>query len=89
MVRINTPREREIVCHVVNEQQLAQVAKICNDYGIHSIIKIKPTVDISQLKKALKVKIKDRLYHPCPCGNGGKFKFCCYKKDVDIDLNDL
>ncbi|WP_057767310.1 hypothetical protein [Cytobacillus praedii] len=86
MARINPPRERPIVCHVVNEQQLAQVAKICNDFGIQSIIKIKPKVDISQLKKALKVKMKDRLYDPCPCGKSGKYKFCCYKKEVNFQL---
>lgn len=89
MTNRNPPKERQIVCYVVNELQLAQVAKICNDYGIYSIIKIKPYVDLSQLKKALKIKMKDKLYEPCPCGKGGKFKFCCYKNEINIMLNNL
>ena len=75
-----------IVCSVVTELQAAQVAKICQDHGIQSVIKMKPFVDISQLKKAVKVKLKGRLYDPCPCGKGSKFKFCCYKKEIDIEL---
>ena len=75
-----------IVCSVVTELQAAQVAKICQDHGIQSVIKMKPFVDISQLKKAVKVKLKERLYDPCPCGKGVKYKFCCYKNELDIEL---
>jgi uncharacterized protein YecA (UPF0149 family) len=47
---------------------------------------MKSFVDINQLKKALKAKMKERLYDPCPCGKGKKFKFCCYQNEVDIKL---
>ena len=36
-----------IVCSVVTELQAAQVAKICQDHGIQSVIKMKPFVEIS------------------------------------------
>lgn len=75
-----------IVCSVMTELQAAQVGKICQDYGIQSVIKMKPFVDISQLKKAVKVKVKERLYDPCPCGKGGEFKFCCYQNAINIEL---
>lgn len=77
-----------IVCSVMTEIQAAQVAKICQDYGIQSVIKMKPFVDISQLKKAVKGKMKEKLYNPCPCGKGRKFKFCCYKDEINIELLD-
>lgn len=73
----------------MNKLQAAQVAKICQDHGIQSVIKIKSFVDISQLKKAVKEKLKEKLYEPCPCGKGGKYKFCCYKNEIDIKLNFL
>lgn len=77
---------RPIVCYVMNELQVAIVAKKCQDYGIQSIIKIKPYIDISQLKKALKTVLHDMKYEPCPCGKGKKFKFCCYEKELNFDL---
>jgi uncharacterized protein YecA (UPF0149 family) len=80
------PKEKPIVCSVVTELQAAQVAKLCESYGIQAIIRMKPIVDISHLKKMLKAKMKERLYDPCPCGKGMKFKFCCYRNEVDIKL---
>ncbi|SDN52911.1 hypothetical protein [Bacillus sp. OK048] len=80
------PKEKPIVCSVVTELQAAQVAKLCENYGIQAIIQIKPFVDISILKKTVKAKMKEKLYEPCPCGKGMKFKFCCYQKEVDIKL---
>jgi uncharacterized protein YecA (UPF0149 family) len=47
---------------------------------------MKPFVDISHLKKTVKAKMKEKLYEPCPCGKGMKFKFCCYQKEIDIKL---
>ncbi|MCM3089956.1 MULTISPECIES: DNA-binding protein [unclassified Cytobacillus] len=86
MSNTNLRKENLIYCSVVTELQAAQVTKICQDYGIQSVIKLKPYVDISQLKKALKTKMKDKLYDPCPCGKGKKFKFCCYKDELEIKL---
>jgi uncharacterized protein YchJ len=80
------PKEKPIVCSVVTELQAAQVAKLCESYGIQAIIRMKPFVDISHLKKTVKAKMKEKLYEPCPCGKGKKFKFCCYQKEVDIKL---
>jgi uncharacterized protein YchJ len=80
------PKEKPIVCSVVTELQAAKVAKLCENYGIQAIIRMKPFVDISQLKKTVKTKMKEKLYEPCPCGKGMKFKFCCYQKEVDIKL---
>lgn len=75
-----------IVCSVKSELQAAQVTKICQDYGIQAVIKLKPAADVSELKKALKAKLKDRIYEPCPCGTGKKFKFCCYENTINIQL---
>lgn len=86
MSNSNIRKEGLIYCSVVTELQAAQVTKICQDYGIQSVIKLKPFVDISQLKRALKVKMKDRLYDQCPCGSRKKFKFCCYKDELNIEL---
>ncbi|MBB6445221.1 hypothetical protein [Bacillus benzoevorans] len=80
------PKTELIVCSVKSELQAAQVTKICQDYGIQSIIKLKPYADISELKKTLKAKLKNRLYEPCPCGKGKKFKFCCYDDILNIKL---
>jgi uncharacterized protein YecA (UPF0149 family) len=80
------PKEKPIVCTVVTELQAAHVAKLCESYGIQAIIRMKHFVDISHLKKTVKAKMKERLYDPCPCGKGMKFKFCCYQKEVDIKL---
>lgn len=77
-----------IVCCVKTELQVAIVAKKCQDYGIHSIIKIKPYIDISQLKKALRNKFQEMKYELCPCGTGKKFKFCCYEKEMAFDFLD-
>ncbi len=80
------PKEKPVVCSVVTELQAAQVTKLCENYGIQAIIRMKPFVDISHLKKIVKAKMKERLYDPCPCGKGMKFKFCCYRKELDIKL---
>jgi uncharacterized protein YchJ len=87
MAYANTSKNKPLVCSVVTELQAVQVSKICQDFGIQAIIKIKPFVEISQLKKAVKVKLKERLYDQCLCGSGKKFKFCCYKDFVEIKLN--
>lgn len=86
MTNKKDPKQRLIVCSVVTELQAAQVTKLCQDYNIQSVIRIKPFVDISQLKKAIKTKMQSRLYDPCPCGKGQKFKFCCYKDEINIEL---
>lgn len=85
MTKETTYKGTPIVCHVTNDLQAAIVAKKCQDYGIHSIIKIKPYVDISQLKKILKAKLDEKKYNLCPCGKGRKLKFCCYEKELHFD----
>lgn len=80
------PKPPLIVCSVKTELQAAQVTKICQDYNIQSVIKIKPHADISELKKALKSKLKEDLYKPCSCGKEKKFRFCCYEKILNFEL---
>lgn len=77
-------QKRLIVCCVQNELQAAQITKICQDFDIHTLIKIKPYIDIAELKKALRAKVKERLYDPCPCGKEKKFKFCCYEDTINF-----
>lgn len=86
MTEQKLPKAYLIVCTVKSELQAAQVTKICQDYDIQSVIKIKPYIDISDLKKALRSKLKDRLYEPCICGKEKKFKFCCYETTINIQL---
>lgn len=86
MENVKLSKEKPIMCSVVTELQAAQIAKLCETYGIQAIIRIKAFVDINQLKKAVKAKMKEKLYDPCPCGKGRKFKLCCYQKEVDIKL---
>ncbi|MCQ6282546.1 SEC-C metal-binding domain-containing protein [Bacillus sp. EB600] len=86
MAHLKIPKDKPLVCSVVTELQAAQVGKICQDYGIQAIINIKPFVEISQIKKAVKAKLKERLYNLCPCGSGQKFKFCCYHDSIKINL---
>jgi hypothetical protein len=86
MTKQKFPRQELIECSVITELQAAQVTKICQDYNIQSVIRVKPFVDISQLKKAIKRKMHDRLYDLCPCGKGRKYKFCCYKSDINIEI---
>lgn len=85
LAKENTDKGTPIVCYVRNELQAAIVTKRCQDYGIHSIIQIKPYVDISLLKKILKNKLNEKKYDLCPCGKGKKFKFCCYEKELHFD----
>lgn len=37
---------------------------------------IKVERDLTQLEEAMK---QIKIYDPCGCGSGKKFKFCCYK----------
>lgn len=86
MAQTKLSKDKPLVCSVVSELQAAQVTKICQDYSIQAIIRMKPFVEISQLKKAVKAKMRERIYDPCPCGSGKKFKFCCYQDEVEIKL---
>jgi uncharacterized protein YchJ len=86
MENTNVQKEKPLVCSVISELQAAQVAKICQDYGLQAIIRIRPFVEISQIKKAVKAKLKESLYEPCPCGSEKKFKFCCYPKKLEIEI---
>lgn len=86
MTQSKLPKDKPLVCSVVTELQAAQVGKICQDNGIQAIIRMRPFVEISQLKKAVKAKMREKLYDPCHCGSGKKFKFCCYHDAVDFNL---
>ncbi|MDR7001045.1 SEC-C metal-binding domain-containing protein [Neobacillus niacini] len=86
MTHTKYQKDKPLVCSVVTELQAAQVGKICQDYGIQAVIKMKPFVDVSQLKKAVRAKMREKIYDPCHCGSGKKFKFCCYQDEAEINL---
>jgi len=43
---------------------------------------VEPTLRESKVKKHYNEQMK--LYSPCSCGSGKKFKFCCKGKDTFV-----
>jgi len=79
--------ERPLVLRVPSEERLQEVIDICDQYGFIYVIGLETPEDLTDLKKAIQQKmIPDDVYSPCPCGSGRKFKFCCAKKPVEIDI---
>ncbi len=79
--------QRPLVLRVPSEQRLQKVTAICDEYGFKFIIGLEPPEDLTDLKKALMQKMTPKdVYAPCPCGSGKKFKFCCAKKPMDLDI---
>ena len=42
---------------------------------------------LQESKKAIQQRgALANVYHPCPCGSGKKYKFCCAQKPIEFDL---
>jgi len=76
--------KRPVILRVQSSQRAAQVAKLCNEHGLHYIIGVerdKPE-DISDIDLALNAPppAESTVINrnaPCPCGSGKKYKNCC------------
>jgi uncharacterized protein YecA (UPF0149 family) len=80
-------QERPVIVKVTSEKMAKKVAKICNDYGFHFIAGFEAVEDLTDLKSAIKEKSAPKnIYDLCPCGSGVKFKFCCMKKEIVLNL---
>ncbi len=79
--------QNPLALKVGSKARLDKVIEICEHYGFTFTIGLEFPEDISDLKKAIKQRMKPTdVYSPCPCGSGQKYKFCCAKKDIDLDL---
>jgi len=79
--------QRPVIVKVKSEERAKRVAEICGEYGFKYIIGIEMTEDLTDLKKAIKQwRGFTNPYEPCPCGSGAKYKFCCAKKSIELDL---
>jgi uncharacterized protein YecA (UPF0149 family) len=80
-------QERPVIVKVTSEKMAKRVAEICNKNGLHFIAGFEPVADLTDLKRAIKDKIAPKnIYDLCPCGSGLKYKFCCARKEVELDL---
>jgi hypothetical protein len=80
-------KERPIIVKVTSEKMAKKVAKICNDHGFQFIAGFEPVEDLTDLKSAIKEKSAPKnIYDLCSCGSGLKYKFCCMKNDIVLDL---
>lgn len=79
--------ERPLALRVTSEERLQEVIDICDKYGFIYVIGLEAPEDLTDLRKAIQQKMTpEDVYSPCPCGSGRKFKFCCAKKPVEIDI---
>ncbi len=80
-------KQRPIIVKVRTKEQAEKVTEICDQYDFTYIIGLELTEDISDLKKAIKERITPvNPYDLCPCNSGKKYKFCCSKKSVELDI---
>jgi len=79
--------QRPVVVKVTSEEMAKRVSEICEKHGLHFIAGFEAVADLTDLKRAVKEKTTPKnIYDPCPCGSGAKYKFCCSKKEVELDL---
>jgi uncharacterized protein YecA (UPF0149 family) len=79
--------KRPIIVKVRSQQRAEKVAEICSQYNWKYILGFDPIEDISDLKKAVKEQMTPaNPYDPCPCNSGKKYRFCCSKKRIELDL---
>jgi len=80
-------QQRPVIVKVTSEKMAKKVAEICEKYGFHFIAGLEPVENLTDLKAAIKERTAPKnIYDPCPCGSGAKYKFCCMKKEIDLDL---
>jgi uncharacterized protein YecA (UPF0149 family) len=79
--------QRPVIVKVNSEERARKVAEICGTYGLDYIIGFEAIEDITDPKKAIKQQ-RNLIdpYSPCPCGSCQKYKFCCAKKEIELDL---
>jgi hypothetical protein len=81
--------KRPVIVRVASDAKGAKISQICNQYGLHFIIGLEPgkPEDFSDLITAIKEKTTPaNVYDPCPCGSGQKYRFCCAKKPIQLDI---
>ena len=79
--------QRPVIVKVHNKQRAVRVAEICEEYGFQYIVGLEHEEDLTDLKKAIQQRMTPtNVYDPCPCGSGKKYKFCCAKKPIELDL---
>lgn len=79
--------QRPVIVKVTSEKMMEKVAEICDKYDLHLIAGLEDQEEMTDLKRAVKEKIApEYIYDPCPCGSGAKYKFCCYKKEIILNL---
>jgi hypothetical protein len=81
--------KRPVIVRVASEAKGEKITQICKQYDLHFILGYEPgrPEDYSDLYAAIKEKTTPAdVYGPCPCGSGQKYKFCCAKKPLQLDL---
>jgi uncharacterized protein YecA (UPF0149 family) len=79
--------QRPVIVKVTSKKMMEKVAKICDKNNLHFIAGLEAVENLTDLKQALKEKSAPKsIYDPCPCGSGLKYKFCCMKKEIVLDL---
>lgn len=80
-------KQRPVIVKVTSEKMMRSVAEICGKHSFHFIAGLEPVDDLTDLKLALKEKAApNNVYDLCPCGSGIKYKFCCMKKEIILNL---
>jgi len=80
-------QQRPVIVKVTSEKMAKKVAEICKEHGFQFIAGFEAVADLTDLKSAIKEKMTPKnIYDQCPCGSGAKYKFCCMKKEIVLDL---
>jgi uncharacterized protein YecA (UPF0149 family) len=79
--------QRPIIVKVKSSEKAEKIAEICEQHNWKYIIGLELTEDLTDLKKAMKEQMKPASpYDPCPCNSGKKYRFCCAKKRIELDI---
>jgi uncharacterized protein YecA (UPF0149 family) len=80
-------KQRPIIVKVRSQERAEKVAEICSQYDFTYILGFSLVENISDLKKAIKEQRKQaNPYDLCSCNSGKKYRFCCSKKKIELDL---
>jgi hypothetical protein len=81
--------ENPLVLRVRSMEEAERVIRFCTSQGLKADAIINPDkpLDLSDLKTIARLyrRKADKISpnHRCPCGNGKKYKKCCWSKDQD------
>ena len=79
--------QRPVIVKVTSENMMKKIAEICGKHNLRFIAGLEQTEDLTDLKLALKEKTApNNVYDPCPCRSGAKYRFCCMKKEIILNL---